>query len=273
MAYIGRIGQMIKLYPISTEEVSYSDASSFKQTMGGRVVEQRGPRPRRTWEIGFQSLFSQDVGALDALRMGAYGEPPWAWLPPDALSVNALPLGTSLLEPGNYNQFPTSAGSVFVPAEGFRVPSTIMVPAGSSTQLADPDGAGYKGVPVMFGETVTGSFYAFGIGRLTLRFRDSAGAQVSIAFVDFNQPFGRVSLSSPVPAGAHDVVLLVSALTTTVRVGGPTVTWTDSVQPWGLGRGSNSVSISSSSESLQKAIRGRSDHNRSEYSVTVREVG
>lgn len=276
MAYIGKYGQLIRLYPISSEEISTPDSVSFKTTMGGRVVAQPGPRGRRSWAVGYDSVFPQDSSVIEAFRLGAMGRPPWVWIPPDAMSVNALTPNESLLHS-------SVVGANVVPGppreatDGSYSVSTVTIPAGQLTYITERERANgaARGVPVVSGELYTISAYGAGVGG-TLRalFRSASGSFLATASVSFGADYARRSISFRAPAGATNVLLEAAAPSGSVlSLGSPAVTWTAEAQPWATGRGCHQVMVESSADAIKKAIRGRADHNRSAYSFVVRELG
>lgn len=271
-SYLGPLGRMIEFKCPSALEVSADPRSSFQTTMGGRVVEQRGPRGRRTWQASLATATPEQVAGLEALMLGAMGSPPWVWVPPSARSVNGLTPTTSILAAGTY-QAAAIPGGPFVATDGVLVPATITMVQVNSSFTGEQEGGRFYGAPVVPGQVVTGSYYASGAGRMELVFRDLAHAELLVVPTQFAPDFQRVSATAVAPAGAVQALLRFSAVTGPVRVGAPAITWTDTVQPWGIGRGCLKATADGLAESLQMAALGSPGMNRSAYQFTVREVG
>lgn len=275
-AYIGPMGRLVKFKCPSGLEVTSEPRSSFRTTMGGRVVEQRGPRGRRTWQASFATATPAEVAGLEALSMGVMGRPPWVWVPPDAMSVNALTPNESLLHSSVIGAS-VVPGPARTAADGFYSFSTVTIPAGQLTYVTErarSNGAA-RGVPVIPGELYTVSAYGAGTGG-TLRalFRNAGGSLLVTPSAAFTGDFTRRSITWRAPAGATNVLLEAAAPSGAVlSFGAPSVTWTDAPQPWAVGRGCSSATVEGLEESLQLAVRGSESINRSAYSFNVRELG
>ena len=266
-AYIGKFGQLVKTFPPSGESVSSESRSSFKTTLGGRVMEQRGPRGRREWSMDVASAYPEEMVAFEALEMGVLGKPPWVWVPPNAQSQSLFAPEASVMAQGSYSSSAIPGGSV-VADDGVLVPATALALPGQSLVFGDP-------IPVVPGIPLTVSAYASGAGSyLRLFFRDSSGSAVETYNSFYGSGMSRVSNTRVPPAGAVDATLrVIAGSAASVRAGNPAATWTSSVQPWSVGRGCNKVTVDGFAETVKKAIRGRADQNRSEFSFTVRELG
>lgn len=272
-AYIGPLGQLVKFKCPSAEQIQFTDRSSFKTTMGGRVVEQRGPRSRRTWDVDISATTPNEIAGLLGLYLGV-ASGPWHFLPPDALSVNMLTPEVSLLLPGTY-QSPGTDGGAVAADDGFRIPSTITVPASSQVFLGPSEDALRWGAPVIPGDTYTASVYGNGIGAtFSMIFRDMARATVgTISSGAMGAARVRHSATGVAPAGAVEVLLRLNTTSTASRFGAPAVTLGGALTPWGIGGSSRKSGIESMSQAVTHAVPGSKSLNRANTQMTVRELG
>lgn len=273
--YIGVPGQLIRLKCPSNEQVEYASRSSYRTTMGGRVVEQRGPRPRRVWSLDTSAARPEDVASLDALYLSSSAQA-YAWVSPDAMSVNALTPAESLLDSSVLNASAVP-GPPRVAVDGVNLLSTVTVPAGRLTYVSERRGVSDvgRGVPVVPGETYTVTSYGAGAGgRLRLLFRDGSGAFVANPGVSFGAELERRSVTWVAPAGATNLLLEFSAPTDSPLVlGAPQVTWTQDARPWAVGRGCHSASVESLAFQPTHTVRTFPGLNFQSNSYTIREVG
>lgn len=264
-SFLGTYGAMQKLKCPSSESTSYAQRSSYKTTLGGRVVEQRGPRPRREWSLNIAVARPSDMAVLESLYLGDVA--PLLWVSPDAYALNLFSPGASLLEPGLITAGAVRAGSALA-ADGVRVPMTALVQPGTTLTFG-----GSEPLPAVPGERMTASVYASGAGgTVRLVFRDAAGAWLGNATAATPATLSRVSVSRVVPAGTHDALLQVTAGATAVRVGAPSASY-GTLMPWTVGRGCPRASINTVSSNLLLAVAADPGMNISEYSYTIKEVG
>lgn len=266
-SFIGPWGQLVEFKCPSALEVSSESRSSFATTLGGRVVEQRGPRGRRTWQASIATATPDQVAGLQALAMGAMGSPPWVWVSPDAQSQNLLSPDVSVFLPGTYSNVATLAGSAKL-SDGTFLPAIISLPAGGFTGIGATDQ-----VPVIRGIRITASVYSAGIGRIDLIFLNSSGSIVESVTAYSAVAWGRRAISALPPVGAVSCYLRAEATTGSLRIAAPALTWTDSSMPWSVGRGCPRATVDGLSESLQLAVRDNPGMNRSAYQFTVKELG
>lgn len=272
-AYIGKFGQLIKTFPPSGESISSESRSSFKTTLGGRVMEQRGPRGRREWSMDVASAYPEEMAAFEALDLGVLGKPPWVWVPPNAQSQNLFAPEASVMASGSYLNTLTPGGSV-VADDGVLVPATASTVPNGYITFGNPGGVPDP-IPVVPGLPLTVSAYAAGQSSLTLTFRSVTGSTLSSFGIAFGATMSRRSLTKIAPVGAVDAVLRVWAgPSASVRAGNPAATWTSTLMPWSVGRGCNKVTVEGFSEVVNKAIRDAPrGYNRSSFSFTVKELG
>lgn len=272
-SFIGPWGQLIEFKCPSSLEVSSESRSSFATTLGGRVVEQRGPRGRRTWQASIATANPSQVASLEALDLGILGSPPWVWVPPQAQSQNLFSPDGSVMMPGTYSDAATPSNSAtasdgtFVPRTVIMQPNTTMV-VGQRDLVFDP-------LPTIPGKPLTVSVYASGAGgSLRVIFRDIAGGYVGTFSEPLPNSFNRCWVKAVAPAKAVDVLVqIIGGPTSLVRVGAPSATWSETVVPWSVGRGCNRVTVDGLSESLQMAILNKPRTNRSAFQFTVKELG
>jgi hypothetical protein len=271
-SYIGPYGQLVEFKCPSSLEVSAEARSSFETTLGGRVVEQRGPRGRRTWQASLATAMPSQVAGLEALEMGALGPPPWVWVPPNAQSQNLLSPDSSVLMPGTYSTTATPGGSITA-TDGVFVARTALLPPNDSVILGSRDSLA-EGIPVIPGHVITGSVYGSGLGgSLRLIFRDAGGSFLTQPSTPLGADFSRVKVTDVAPEGAVDALVRVYSGSNAARTGAPAATWTTELMPWSIGRGCNRATVDGLSESLQMAVRDAPVMNRSAYQFTVRELG
>lgn len=273
-AFLGPRGGLVEFKCPSAESLQFAERSSFRTTLGGRVVEQRGPRPRRNWSVSVDTATPDQIAGLEALYLlNPSGE--WWFLPPDALSVNMLTPAESLLMPGTYQPAATEGGPSSAD-DGFRIPSTVLVPASTSAYLGVVDAASVRrGVPVIAGRTYTASAYGNGSGgTVSMVFRNSSDATISTVNSEPMTPARvRRQVTAVAPVGAVEVLLRFNAASTAVRFGAPALTAGPGLVGWGVGRGCRSVSVDGLGSAVTHAVQGVAGLNLAHHSFTVQEVG
>lgn len=273
-AFLGPRGGLVEFKCPSAESVQFAERSSFRSTLGGRVVEQRGPRPRRVWSVSVDAATPDQIAGLESLYLlNPSGD--WWFLPPDALSVNMLTPAESLLMPGTY-QPAASEGGPSIADDGFRIPSTVLVPASTSAYLGIGDSASVRrGVPVIAGRTYTASVYGNGSGgTVSMVFRNSSDVTISTVNSEpMTSARARRSVTAVAPVGAVEVLLRFNSASTAVRFGAPALTAGAGLTGWGVGRGCRSSSVDGLSAAVTHAVQGIAGLNLADYSFTVQEVG
>lgn len=272
-AYIGPWGNLIGFKCPSGLDVSSEARSSYRTTMGGRVVEQRGPRGRRSWSASLATAMPSEVAGLEALEMGVLGKPPWVWVPPNASAQNLFAPEASVMAQGSYASTLTPGGSV-VADDGVLVPATASATAGGTITFSNPGGV-LDPIPAIPGVPLTMSVYAAGaFASMTLTFRNITGAYIATHTTAVTASMSRHSITRTAPAGAVDAfVRVIAGSAASARAGNPAATWTPTLMPWSVGRGCNKVTVEGLSESLQMAVKDMPGMNRSSHQFTVKELG
>ncbi|KAA0979876.1 hypothetical protein FQ154_01580 [Paeniglutamicibacter gangotriensis] len=272
-AYIGPWGNLVGFKCPSGLDISSETRSSYKTTMGGRVVEQRGPRGRRTWQASLATAMPSEIAGLEALEMGVLGKPPWVWVPPNAQSQNLFAPEASVMAQGSYSNSAIPGGSV-VADDGVLVPATASALPGATLTFGSPGGI-LDPIPVIPAVPLTVSVYAAGaFASMTLTFRNITGAYIATHTTAVTAAMSRHSITRTAPAGAVDAfVRVIAGSAASARVGNPAATWTSMLMPWSVGRGCNKVTVEGLSESLQMAVKDEPGMNRSSHQFTVKELG
>ena len=263
-AFLGTAGRLVPFACPSDVGIVASRPSSTRVSLGGRVSTQHGARMHRTWSIGLGLASPAEAASLAAaVHMGGF---PWVFYEPSAVATNILTPSQSLLAPGTVQSSATEAGHR-VASDGVMVARTWTVAAGATAYVGIREGA-VHGAPIPQAP-VTGSVYA---SNATLRmiFRDSAGSWISSAYSPAAAGFGRVHVTATPPPNAVDVLLQIVAGSEVAQVGYPALSLTDSLTPWGVGRGAVQVVTYGLDESV---IAAHDRQQLSAYSFTVQEVG
>lgn len=275
-AFIGDYGQLVGFKCPAAEQVEYAPRSAFVTTLGGKVIEQRGPVPRRRWQVGVSAASPEELAGLEALFLGAYGVGSWCFLPPDALSVNALTPAESLLD-GSMVQAVTSPGGANQATDGVVVPSTVVVPASEVSVIGRVENNFRYSVPVVPGQVLSGSVYGMGVGAtFSLRFRRASGGVIQ-SFTSDAFPateMERKHVVGTAPADAVQAVLELRAGPESAALfGAPAITHGEVLMPWAVGRGAHRVSVDGLTASVTHAVQGNRSLNRADHSFMVQEVG
>lgn len=232
-AYLGTPGDMFLFAQVrGSQSVATSRATSYKETLGGRLRAQVSPQVLREWSCSMPMSVPSESARLTGLASGLYGLGPFAWVPVAATASNVLSLGASM--PGPTHQSWTGDA---VPSGAWRIPGMGVV---RHSLLVDGAAVSFRDAPVHSGFPVTGSVFASG-GRVALDVFDDMGALVMSAGQDAGQDPGRVSVTiANLPDGAASARLSVTGAQ---QVALPAVSWTGDLREWVPGGGSNSVFI------------------------------
>lgn len=269
-AYIGPWGNLVEFQCPSAVEISMGSRSSFMTTLGGRVVEQRGPSPRRSWQVGIGVAKPHEIAGLEALLAGAYGAPPWAWISPDAAAQNMLMPAASRLDIGTYSSAGMPSGSRTA-VDGVRLARTISCVEGDWVFFGTR--ANGQGTPVRAGDVVTGSVYAEGSGLMRMVFFDEVGGWTGSLSKQLGEGLERHALSASVPTGSVEVAVRVDATEGIVVAGAPAITLTNAPVPWAVGKGCAKATVDGLDTTVLRAVRGSDAQNISRYAFTIRELG
>lgn len=269
-AYIGPKANLVTFPCPSSVEVGAGPRSSFMTTLGGRVIEQRGPSPKRTWQVGLGVARPNKLAELEALVAGVFGAPPWVWMSPDAISQNMMTPDSSLLEAGTYSRVGIQMGPRTA-TDGTRIPRTVGCLENNDVDFGTAN-SGHR-TPVRVGDLVTGSLYAEGPGTLTLIFFNSAGGWTAAHNRNLDSSWGRYHITREVPEGTVEAVLRVTGTTGTVVAGAPALTMTAGPMPWAVGKGCVRATVDGLDTSVVRAVPGVEAQNLSRHAFTIRELG
>lgn len=269
-AYIGPWGNLVEFQCPSAVEINMGSRSSFMTTLGGRVVEQRGPSPRRSWQVGIGVGRPWKLAELEALAAGAFGPPPWAWVSPDAAAQNMMTPDSSLLLEGTYSSAGLPTGSRRAD-DGTRIAKTVGCLEGDWVFFGTR--ANGQGTPVRAGDVVTGSVYAEGSGLMRMVFFDEVGGWTGSLSKQLGEGLERHALSASVPTGSVEVAVRVDATEGIVVAGAPAITLTNAPVPWSVGKGCAKATVDGLDTTVLRAVRGSDAQNISRYAFTIRELG
>lgn len=270
MMYLGTLGRMVAIKCPTAQRVAPAERYSFNTTLGGTVKAQVGPAGRRTWDIGLGQLSTPaDVGAIMDFASGVWGSGPFWFVPADAPVVNLLTPYAASCDPADLS---LSGGSellgsppMSLDGDGFAARSVWTNGAGTVT-FGGP-------VPIIPGQSVTGSAWVIGTGMLRLVFVDSNGTELSS--VD-STPAGwstpqRLTATARAPRTASAVQLMIAGPIS--QAARPAITWTNTAYEWGDGQGCHKAIVHNASRDLIKALHTPRAGRWSYVSFTVQEVG
>lgn len=269
-AYIGSWGNLVGFPCPSSVEITQDRRSSFMTTLGGRVIEQRGPSPRRSWQVGIGVGEPWEIADLEALAAGIYGPPPWAWVSPEAASQNMMTPASSLLEANTYSVvgFPLGPRTA---VDGTRIPRTVGCLEGDWVYFGSRVRG--HGVPVMPGDVVTGSLYGEGVGSMSLVFQDETGVRTDSHVRQFSDRMERHHVTAVVPPGTAEAILRVDADSGAIAAGAPAITMTSGPMSWSVGKGCAKATVEGLDTAVLRSVPDSKTQNYSRYSFTVRELG
>lgn len=276
MAYLGTLGRLVELRGINSQQVEAEDRYTFQTTLEGRTKAQVRPIGRRKWDLGTKDTTrAEDLAAIMSFANGAWGPGPFVFVSADAPVTN-------LLSPGVASCDPSEKWGVVTVGAPMRVEGAwtgrSYVANGSpniffGTQAAGAAVPGER-VPVIPGDTVTGSVYLLGAGAYCrVAFYNSADvliSQVNSTVAGSAAAPVRSWVSAVVPAGAVSCRVLAIGATQAAR---PSVTWTDALFPWADGQGCPKAVMHGASRSLVLASRDLRGGRYSNIGFTVTEVG
>lgn len=262
-AYLGKPGALLPIPKVYQIEVAEARPSSEKVSMGGRVVEFRAPKSRRSWDLSLRADTAGSLAGFQSLLLAT--KPPWALIDQLAQVTNCLSPEQSVLDSGTWSGVGLSEGGSAVASDGAYAARTVAHASGGTIALGYRNGFPDR-LPVVPGTRVVGSVYARGSGLLRVSFRDWTGTTLTDVTTPFtNTGLSRVVRAALVPNGAVSVQMTVEGAT---LAGLPAFTWTAAAVPWAVGRGCNRVTVKGSSESLESASL-----RRVATSLTIQELG
>ncbi|MBF6671604.1 hypothetical protein [Glutamicibacter sp. FBE19] len=250
----------------ASQQVSFEERYSTETTLEGRVKAQARPVGRRVWQGSLSEASTPaDHAKLLAFIQGAWGAGPFVFVSADAPLVNMLTPADSLCQdpfPGATNIYP--GGPVQLDDGSWA----------SASWASDGTGSvnfNYQMSPVTPGQVITGSAWVKGLGASArIYFYDANGNFLTVTgpvSTGTALSYTRAVITATVPTGAVGARV---GVTSSVGATRPALTWTSTVQPWGVGEGCVSAVVHAASKDLTLATLGSV---YSSLSFTVTEVG
>lgn len=265
-AYLGPSGSLVEFKCSTT--VSEDRPTSSRRTMGGLVKVQRGKLSRRTWDVDVSTASPAEIASLAALLQG--GTPPWVYVDPYAQVTNLYTPEQSVLMPGTWDTSVAFLEGGSVTVDGLTLPRSVNIATANTIRFGYVNSV-KKSPAAMPGVRVYASAYLRGTGNLVLTYQDYSGASVGSASLAYNNAtLARSSVSGIPPAGTASVQFNASGC---LQAAGPSITWTDTLADWSVGRGCLSSVSEGLSEAVQMAVRESNYLRRSQVSFTIREIG
>lgn len=266
MIYLGTLGRMIGVKCPASQQVTNADRYSFETTLEGRVKAQTRPIGRRAWQAELSAASSPgEISTLLGFVEGEWGAGPFYFVPAEAPITNLLTPSASLCLEVSRDNNVVPGGPVDLGAEGVAGASYSQI-----STAGDGIFLGASVVPVLPGRTVTGAAWIRGGGgTVRLFWYDAAGTFMSSSV---SVPVGgsnmvRAAVSAAPPPGAVGCRLAAVGV---IQASRPSVTWSDQVLPWSIGKGCNKAVIHAPAENLTIAAPGAV---YSGLSFTITEVG
>ena len=239
--WIGPYGAMAELKCPAQLSSTMERSVSSEQTLGGRDVIQWGNLLGREWSLQMSDATQpHTVAAISELVVGE-SLPPWGFITPEMCVTNLVAPDGTAFRPGTFTATAVRTGSVTA-TDGTRFLSSL-VPSSTgytSVGMHPAQGTVWRCPTVMPGKVATFSIYASGpasSAQLRMGFFDAGNNM--IANITETVPltpagYGRVHMTTTVPAGAAWVNLLVQG---TTGLAGPALTFTDTPTTYTPGEG------------------------------------
>lgn len=265
--YLGTRGRLVELSCPVAESVGMESRYVSDVTIEGQRRAQVLPATPRSWRVALDLERPEDIAAVSAFALGAWGPGPFEWVTAPAQIGNLLtPRESQLLDRAGISTDSVQDAGPVRDSTGAWSPRSVTV------TLSSGWAAIMRGVPVHPDKPFTFSMDVQGgtsAPALHVAFYDAAGGAVGgSATTGSGTGMQRVSASYALPpAGA--VEAYVGVRSDTVRATRPQVTWTPGPMPWSGGHGCRSAILDDLSEDLVLAVPGRS---WSDVSFTVQEV-
>lgn len=269
MIYLGSLGRMIGIKCPASQNVQAEERYTPSVTLEGRRKAQVRPVGRRMWSLQTSDATTPtEHSLLSQFASGAWGNGPFVFLPADAPVSNVLTPAASLSAPGEFvlaSGVTVTEGAPLRTPDGWAARSFI-----KSTNNVLFLGADL--VPLPPSGKVTIAAYVRGSGGAAgVAFYDSAGGSLGTSYSSVTAGASNVVrswLTVTPPVGAVSCRVMVNSATQ--QAAWPSVTWTDSLQPFGEGQGCLKAVVSSMSRDQVLAVPGSTYSN---VSFTVMEVG
>ena len=265
--YIGSLGRMVKLPYVGSQQVQSEERYNFSSTLEGKRKAQVKPRGPRTWALSANHFRPNEHSFLSQFADGVWGNGPFWFLSADALVTNILPPDVVSSSPRavTYSSTVLEGGPVET-VDGWSARSILNTSPATILQITDR-----LPVPVVPGGQVTVAAYVSGASSaVRLYFYNAAGTQISTWASSVTGSVGVMTRSYrtlTVPSNAVSVML---AAQNTVQACWPSITWSDSLLPFGDGQGCAKAVVHGFSRDQVLAVPGSTYSN---VSFTVSEVG
>ncbi|MBZ6375771.1 MAG: hypothetical protein LBE67_12430 [Kocuria palustris] len=262
-AYLGPAGSMQLLGHIRGKaSVSSSRATSYRATLGGRLRAQVSPQVLREWKCELPLATPEEARHLKALASGVFGLGPFSWVPVQATTTNVMSLGASMPGPSHASwQGPgVASGAWSLPGMGLVRHSVVA--DGQRITMG-------IGTPVVAGMPLTGAAWISGSGVVWTQTVDRSGAIVDMAStrVMGTDP---VRVSATIPAVSPAAVSARVRVTEATQLALPSLAWTDQLEDWAPGGGSNQVLVEGFDADLLHLDPSQGLHE--DISFTVKEL-
>lgn len=273
----GPVGGLVHVPFTSSEPESVEPRSTYIRAISGRVTEQRGPRPRRTWDCSVDISMPDQHHMLDQIAAGAFGRGPHVWYSAMSRVTNILTPIQSLFEENTW--VGGGQGGAGEASDGTPYARSVVADIAEQVSIVDL-------IPVPRGMPVVASVYI-----------STHSESPAMLYVDEVDPEGRIlgnavfppsslvethsaSVASGQWAQRASVSFTPSVRTVALRirvVGAlmvtmPAVSITHRLMDWSAGRGciTASINLDTSDPSLASE---REDGRRESRSFTIRELG
>lgn len=270
--YIGGLGQLIGLPYATSQSMDTDEQFTFGQSLEGVNFAQRKPRTHRTWSVGAERFYPNEIAALVDFANGSWGLGPHIFVSADASVTNLLTPRVAALAVGDTG---SGAGLTHAGPVRLRSDETLWAPRSiAADNLTRIIQFGITDSPVIPGKPVTGAAWVRGsTGTVLIQFFNAAGTLllgVSSPTGSNDVEYVRLAATAVAPAESTRVRLSVRTALQTAR---PTLTWTDSVREYADGQGCNTAVFHGLSRALGKALDNRQGGRFSDINFTVTEVG
>lgn len=269
MIYLGSLGRMIGIKCPASQNVHSEERHSFSTTLEGRRKAQVKSIGRRTWSLQTSDATTPaEHSLLSQFANGAWGDGPFVFVSADAPVSNVLTPTASLSLPGEYvltSGVTVTEGAPMLTPDSWAARSLIK-------NTANGLFLGKDLAPLPPAGKITVASYVRGIGgAVGVAFYNSAGGSLGTSYSTVTAGTSNVVrswLTVTPPAGAVSCRVLVNSATQ--QAAWPSLTWTDSLQPFGEGQGCVKAVVSSMSRDQVLTVPGSTYSN---VGFTVMEVG
>lgn len=260
---------MIGIKCPASQNVQAEERYTPSVTLEGRRKAQVRPVGRRTWSLQISDATTPtEHSLLSQFANGVWGNGPFVFLPADAPVSNILTPTASLSAPGEFvltSGVTVTEGSPLWTPDGWAARSFI-----KSTNNGLFLGAERMPVPPS-GKITVGAYVRGSGGAAGVSFYDSSGAPLGSQYSSVTAGATNVVrswLTVTPPVGAVSCRVMVNSATQ--QAAWPSISWTDSLQPFGEGQGCLKAVVSSMSRDQMLAVPGNTYAN---VGFTVMEVG